>query len=100
VRITRDQQITFTILPERLVEKEEKTLYGELEKAEAKERAAGSVDDFLTVFTPLIPAINLFFDKVLVMTEDREVRENRLGLLQRIAALTGGVADFGRLEGF
>jgi len=35
----------------------------------------------------MIPAINEFFDKVLVMAEDKVMQENRLGLLQRIAAL-------------
>ena len=34
------------------------------------------------------------------MAEDEKVRNNRLGLLQRIAALAEGVADFSRLEGF
>jgi glycyl-tRNA synthetase beta subunit len=37
---------------------------------------------------------------VLVMAEDPAVRANRLGLLQRIAALGKGVADFSKLEGF
>ena len=53
-----------------------------------------------TVFVPLIPAVNEFFDKVLVMTEDMSVQENRLGLLQRISSLADGIADFGKLEGF
>jgi glycyl-tRNA synthetase len=44
--------------------------------------------------------INRFFDNVLVMTEEANLRENRLGLLQRIAALANGVADMSRLEGF
>jgi len=35
-----------------------------------------------------------------VMAEDSAIRSNRLGLLQRIADLTSGVADFSRLEGF
>ena len=58
------------------------------------------MDDFLNAFLPIIPAINLFFDKVLVMVEEPEVRRNRLGLLQRIAALSEGVADLSKLEGF
>ena len=32
--------------------------------------------------------------------EDAAVRTNRLGLLQRIAALAHGAADLSRLEGF
>jgi len=34
------------------------------------------------------------------MAEDKALRQNRLGLLQRIARLAEGVADFSRLEGF
>jgi glycyl-tRNA synthetase beta subunit len=34
------------------------------------------------------------------MAEDQKVKENRLGLLQRIAALSSGVADPSKLEGF
>ena len=82
------------------VEKEEKDLYKALEKAEKSKRAEGSVDDFLNAFMPMIPAVNAFFDKVLVMAEDVKVKENRLGLLQRIAALSQGIADLSKLEGF
>jgi glycyl-tRNA synthetase beta subunit len=58
------------------------------------------VDDFLNAFLPLIPAINRFFDTVLVMAEDPRLRQNRLGLLQRIARMAAGVADLSKLEGF
>ena len=36
----------------------------------------------------------------LVMADDLAVRKNRLGMLQRIADLAQGVADFSKLEGF
>jgi len=58
------------------------------------------VDEFFTRFTPMIPAINRFFDAVLVMAEDPAVRANRLGLLQGIAALARNTADLSLLEGF
>jgi glycyl-tRNA synthetase beta chain len=48
----------------------------------------------------MIPAVNEFFDKILVMAEDRSIKENRLGLLQRITSLADGIADLGKLEGF
>ncbi len=59
-----------------------------------------SVDELLTVVEKLIPSINTFFDKVLVMADDPAVRANRLALLQRVAALADGIADLGKLEGF
>ncbi|MBI3162532.1 MAG: hypothetical protein HYZ23_08475, partial [Chloroflexi bacterium] len=100
VRITRDRKETFKVIQKVFVEKEEKDLYKALDKAEKSKRADGSVDDFLNAFVPMIPAVNVFFDKVLVMAEDAKVKENRLGLLQRIAGLSSGVADLSKLEGF
>ncbi|MDX1435815.1 MAG: glycine--tRNA ligase subunit beta [Anaerolineales bacterium] len=100
VRITRDLDETYTVDSELFQEPAERALYAALEQAEAAPGSGGSVDDFLKAFEPLIPAVNQFFDDVLVMAEDEEVKRNRLGLLQRIAALADGVADMSRLEGF
>ncbi len=100
VRILRDQPQTYEVDPARFVEPAEGALYQALLQAEARPREAGSVDDFLAAFEPMIPAISRFFDEVLVMAEEPSLRANRLGLLQRIAALAAGVADLSRLEGF
>ncbi len=100
MRITRDQAKIFTIQPAGFVEQAEKNLYAALEKAKKRAGMAGSVDDFLNAFVPMIPVVNEFFEKVLVMAEDRAVKENRLGLLQAISALEDGAADLSRLEGF
>ncbi len=100
VRITRDQAERFAVQPDALAEPAEQALYAALTTAEAAPRRAGSVEDFFAAFLPMIPAINRFFDDVMVMAEDPTVRANRLGLLQRIAALSGGVADLSKLEGF
>ena len=90
----------FPLDPQSFAEPAESELYAALLAAEAAPRLAGSVDDFLGAFLPMIPAVNRFFDQVLVMAEDLRLRHNRLGLLQRIAALAAGVADLSRLEGF
>jgi glycyl-tRNA synthetase beta subunit len=100
VRITRDQKIGYTVDAGILVEKSEKALLIALEKVESMDRASGSVMDFFAAFEPLVPAITAFFDDVLVMAEDAKLREARLGLLQRVAALVDGVADLSKLEGF
>ncbi len=39
-------------------------------------------------------------DAVLVMADKKALRENRLGLLQRVSALADGVVDLSKLEGF
>ena len=36
----------------------------------------------------------------MVMDKDQAVRENRLGLLQKISGMASGVADMSKLEGF
>ncbi len=78
----------------------EQGLFDALQTAESAKRSPGSVKDFLTAFEPMIPAIDRFFEDVLVMVEDEEVRDNRLALLQRIASLADGVADMSKLESF
>jgi len=100
VRITRDQKEIYSIDPQLFEDPTEKALFEALLKAESNQRKSGSLDDTLNAFLPMIPAVNAFFESVLVMSDDARVRGNRLGMLQRIAALTAGVADLSRLEGF
>ncbi len=100
VRITRDFKEQFEVSAENMVEPAERELYQVLIAAETMPRSSGSVDDFLNAFLPLMPAINRFFDEVLVMADDEGAKQTRLGLLQRVAALADGVADMSKLEGF
>ena len=100
VRITRDKTERFIVQPEAFVEDAERKLYTALEKTEAADRKPGSVDNFFEVFLPMMSSVKNFFDNVLVMSDDEAQRANRLGILQRIAALTKGVVDLSRLEGF
>jgi glycyl-tRNA synthetase len=99
-RITRDLAERHPVYPAALAEPAERALYDALLAAEARPRLPGSVDDFLEAFLPLIPAVERFFDQVLVMAADERLQRNRLGLLQRIVALAEGVADLSKLEGF
>jgi glycyl-tRNA synthetase len=81
-----------------LVEPAELELYSS-QKSTIDHRPS-SIDDFLSIVTALIPAINTFFDKVLVMAEQPELRQNRLALVGQIAGLADGLADMSKLEGF
>ncbi len=101
VRILRSQTVgsgQLTVDESKFVDKEEKDLYQAFQKTVNGQPS--TVDEFLEIVTKLIPSITAFFDKVLVMAEDAKVKENRLGLLQKIAGLANGVADLGKLEGF
>jgi glycyl-tRNA synthetase len=102
VRIIRSASLTSEQLPvvsEKLMsESEEKRLYKAIQKTVKAQ--PDSVDQFLNIVVKLIPSINAFFDKVLVMAEDEQVRQNRLALVGQIARLSNGIADLSRLEGF
>ncbi len=100
VRITRGYETVFPVSPTLLQEDSERELYAGLVSVSNFERRPGSMADFFHIFMPLMPVINQFFDEVLVMAEDQATRENRLGMLQRIALLAQDVADFSLLEGF
>ena len=97
VRITRDQQQVFDVKQDLLEEASEKKLY---EAVSAQPSSFEDVDAFLKSVVMLIPVINEFFDNVLVMVEEKTLRENRLGLVQRIASMANGMADLSKLEGF
>jgi glycyl-tRNA synthetase beta chain len=47
----------------------------------------------------LRPAVDGFFDQVMVMADDPKLRANRLSLLSGLRGLFGGVADLSRLPG-
>jgi glycyl-tRNA synthetase beta chain len=58
-------------------------------------------DDFagaLAQIASLKPPVDRFFDKVMVMAEDRALRENRVRLLTGIRKLFDRVADFARIQ--
>ena len=100
VRITRDFKERFTLAPAAFVAPAEQELYNALKDALVITQRPGSVDSFMHAFLPMMPAINKFFVEVMVMVEDPAVRQNRLGLLQKVTALANGVADLSKLEGF
>jgi glycyl-tRNA synthetase beta subunit len=75
-------------------------LWESFQRARIQVTPASSVDRLLTALWPMIPAINRFFDEVLVMHQDQALRESRLGLLQEIWGLSAGIVDVTRLEGF
>ncbi len=99
VRITRDQKEIFDVNPDFLLEADEKDLWKAIQSITMK-APFQSFDAFLQDFEPIIPVINQFFDHIMVMADDPAVRQNRLGMLQRIAALPANLADLSQLEGF
>jgi glycyl-tRNA synthetase beta subunit len=100
IRIVRDLEERFAFEPDVDPEPATAALAKATRIARAQIKPESDVDRFLTAIHPMIPAINRFFDDVLVMHEDRALRESRLGLLQDIWELSRGIVDVTRLEGF
>jgi glycyl-tRNA synthetase len=103
VRITRDLDERFALDPARFAQRAEEELYAAYEQARGQVTPQSTVDELFTAFVPLVGIIDGYFAResgVLVMAEERALRENRLAQLQHVAALADGIADLSRLEGF
>src|SRR6185369_6742361 len=92
VRSQTEDSGSWTVDPAKFVEDEERKLYEAVQ--DTVQSPPATVDEFLKIVVKLISPINAFFDKVLVMADDKKVKENRLGLLQKIASLADPIADF------
>jgi len=80
---------------------EEKALAKAIDQVKVEARAAVAQEDFtaaMSAMAKLRPAVDAFFDKVKVNDDDRQVRENRLKLLNEIRAATRAVADFSKIQ--
>jgi len=79
----------------------EKTLYTESKKVEEEvEKAIKEkeyADYFEKLFT-LVPTIDKYFETVIVMDEDKNVRDNRIGQLTYIMNLFGKIASLNKLD--
>jgi glycyl-tRNA synthetase beta chain len=62
-----------------------------------KLRAAHDYEAALLEIAKLRPAIDKFFDKVMVMVDDDDLRANRLALLQSIVKEFSTIADFSEI---
>jgi glycyl-tRNA synthetase len=77
----------------------ERSLYDAYRSA-AELAARDGLQPVLEALARLAAPIHHFFDVVLVMTDDAQLRTNRLALLQRIVELPSGQVDLSRLQGF
>jgi glycyl-tRNA synthetase len=101
VRLVRPITERFMVQPAYFTEPSEEALYIAYQKAKASLSPASSLEAVLAAIRELLVVpINTFFDKVMVMVDDEQVRQNRLALLQDIRDLTKGYADFSQLQGF
>ena len=86
--------------PAVLIEDSEKSLASALPEVAAKVaplREQRNYTAALTEVSRLRQPIDLFFDKVMVMVDDEQVRANRLALLQTLLAEFSTIADFSEI---
>jgi len=87
--------------PARFRDEPEKNLHAAFTQARGKVAEFLKSDDFsgaLKEITSLKPAVDTFFDKVTVMADDKDLRENRVRFLTEIGALFNEVADFSKIQ--
>lgn len=97
--ILRDQSAP-KLNPDLFVEKEERDLFSAfsiIEHNASPMIAAGDFGRAQTIIFKLQPVLNAFFDGVLVMAEEKKLRQNRLALLQAINRMLSGMADYSQV---
>ena len=93
LRDTQPQQMSEAFLEE----DEEKKLYRTFQDVSGRADSLireGEYAEALEIIAELKSPIDVFFDGVMVMVDDERLRNNRLGLLRKIAVFFGRIADF------
>jgi glycyl-tRNA synthetase beta chain len=87
--------------PGKLTDGAEVDLHRAYTSARGKVSELIKTDDYsgaLREITQLKPAVDSFFDHVMVMAEDKDLRENRIRFLTEIGSLFNQVADFSKIQ--
>ncbi len=99
--ITKDYSKEGTISPELFDKEEEKDLYEFLIELKNETTASIEENDYKKFFMDILKGkdrINNFFDNVMVMVKEEEVKENRLSLLKSLDGLFNKVAKISLIE--
>jgi len=86
---------------ESLSEPQERELARCIEEMGPRWRALWEEEDFdslLAQLRELRPVVDAFFDNVMVMTQDRDLRRNRLNVLWSLLTMLSGLAAFSELQ--
>jgi glycyl-tRNA synthetase beta chain len=87
-----------SVRPEQFTEQEERHLYTAFETAAREVDTAGDEAAALAALARLRPAVDGFFDKVMVMAKEPAVQANRLALVDGIRRLFVPIADFSKIS--
>ncbi len=97
--IIKDEK-DFSFSKSHLIENEEKELYNYyISTKEEIERniSARNYHEVYSVLSTFKPYVDIFFDNVLVMDDDPELRANRVGLLKNIISVFSDIIDISRI---
>ncbi|SDI92429.1 glycine--tRNA ligase subunit beta [Billgrantia gudaonensis] len=97
----QDEPIPASVDPQRLQEDAEKSLHQAVMARQERVMplfAEGRYQEALDALASLRQPVDAFFDQVMVMAEDPEIRANRLALLAALQALFLEVADISLLQ--
>jgi glycyl-tRNA synthetase beta chain len=72
--------------------------YESVKRQIGRDVAGGSFDQAFLKIATLRDTVDDFFEGVMVMADDMDVRRNRLLILAQIAALFGKIADFSKIS--
>ena len=98
---TMDAQLAYVVDDSLLEDKAEKALYDSiLQMKQGQERLyqQGDYAQLLKLLATLKEPIDVFFEQVMVMTDNNELRSNRLALLSLLQEVLQGVADISTLS--
>lgn len=73
-------------------------LFKEIEQKACRSVENGNIDQAFADIASMRETVDRFFDDVMVMAENIDIRKNRLALLGRISGLFAGLADFSKIS--
>ncbi len=97
----KNETVPEEVRPEVFQLETEKALWDATETVAPRFQEFVQRQDFIAAFETLAdaaPTIDRFFDEVLVMHEDPQIRHNRLALLRRVERLLLTIADFRQVQ--
>ncbi|MCX7620259.1 MAG: glycine--tRNA ligase subunit beta, partial [Acidimicrobiales bacterium] len=97
-RLVGETQGPGQVRPELFTEPAEEMLWNAIGAFEQQLGETPSASSFCDAFIGVVPAVERFFEDVLVMSDDLEIRANRLQLLSRISAPAAQIARWHEIE--
>ncbi|QSE75923.1 glycine--tRNA ligase subunit beta [Lactococcus taiwanensis] len=94
INIVKKNKSTSSVSAASFESQAEQNLYDVVVSLQDEWMQLSAENKFRTLVHDLCPAIENFFENVMVMAEDEAVRENRLALLSEVVTLTSSMADF------